>query len=109
MIPYGRQEINQSDIDAVTEVLRSNWLTQGPVVPKFEDSVARYVGARHAVAVNSATSTCFISRFIDNPFTSRWGLRLDIAQNLSDFIKKLLVFQSFQHFRSKIIPMLSIL
>jgi len=56
MIPYGRQDITQADIDAVTEVLRSDFLTQGPMVPRFECAVANYCGAAHAVAVNSATS-----------------------------------------------------
>lgn len=61
MIPYGRQEINQADIDAVVAVLRSDFLTQGPVVPAFEKSVADYCGAQHAVAVNSATSALHIA------------------------------------------------
>lgn len=56
MIPYGRQDIRQADIDAVAEVLRSDFLTQGPVVPAFEVAVARAADARHAVAMNSATS-----------------------------------------------------
>jgi UDP-4-amino-4,6-dideoxy-N-acetyl-beta-L-altrosamine transaminase len=56
MIPYGRQDINQLDIDAVVEVLQSDFLTQGPKVPAFERAVADYCGAKHAVAVNSATS-----------------------------------------------------
>ncbi len=56
MIPYGRQDISQDDIDAVVAVLRSDFLTQGPQVPAFEDAVAVHVGAAHAVAVNSATS-----------------------------------------------------
>jgi UDP-4-amino-4,6-dideoxy-N-acetyl-beta-L-altrosamine transaminase len=56
MIPYGRQEILQADIDAVTEVLRSDFLTQGPAVPRFEQLVASQVGAKHALAMNSATS-----------------------------------------------------
>lgn len=56
MIPYGRQEITQADVDAVVEVLRSDFLTQGPAVPKFEQVVAQHCGACHAVAVNSATS-----------------------------------------------------
>ena len=56
MIPYGRQNITQDDIDAVTEVLNSDWLTQGPKVPEFENAVARYTGAAYAVAMNSATS-----------------------------------------------------
>jgi UDP-4-amino-4,6-dideoxy-N-acetyl-beta-L-altrosamine transaminase len=61
MIPYGRQDINQSDIDAVVAVLRSDFLTQGPVVPAFEKAVADYCGAQHAVAVNSATSALHIA------------------------------------------------
>lgn len=55
-IPYGRQDIGEEDIAAVVDVLRSDWLTQGPAVERFEDAFARYCGAAHAVAVNSATS-----------------------------------------------------
>ena len=61
MIPYGRQAISQADIEAVVEVLRSDFLTQGPTVPRFEEAVARYCGAHHAVAVNSATSALHIA------------------------------------------------
>ncbi|MCI2807807.1 UDP-4-amino-4,6-dideoxy-N-acetyl-beta-L-altrosamine transaminase [Eoetvoesiella caeni] len=61
MIPYGRQEITQTDIDAVVAVLQSDFLTQGPQVPLFEDAVAAYCGARYAVAVNSATSALHIA------------------------------------------------
>lgn len=61
MIPYGRQDINQSDCDAVVEVLRSDFLTQGPMVPRFEQALAARVGASHAVAVNSATSALHIA------------------------------------------------
>jgi len=61
MIPYGRQDITQSDIDAVIEVLQSDFLTQGPKVPVFEQLVATKVGAKHAVAVNSATSALHIA------------------------------------------------
>jgi UDP-4-amino-4,6-dideoxy-N-acetyl-beta-L-altrosamine transaminase len=61
MIPYGRQDITQEDIDAVTAVLRSDFLTQGPVVPRFELSVASYCGVKHALAVNSATSALHIA------------------------------------------------
>jgi UDP-4-amino-4,6-dideoxy-N-acetyl-beta-L-altrosamine transaminase len=60
-IPYGRQDINKADIDAVVAVLRSDFLTQGPVVPAFEKVVAVYCGAQHAVAVNSATSALHIA------------------------------------------------
>jgi UDP-4-amino-4,6-dideoxy-N-acetyl-beta-L-altrosamine transaminase len=61
MIPYGHQNISQDDIDAVVEVLRSDFLTQGPLVPEFEKVVAKYCGASHAVAVNSATSALHIA------------------------------------------------
>lgn len=61
MIPYGRQHITQEDIDAVAAVLTSDFLTQGPAVPRFEASVASKVGARHACAVNSATSALHLA------------------------------------------------
>jgi UDP-4-amino-4,6-dideoxy-N-acetyl-beta-L-altrosamine transaminase len=61
MIPYGRQAISEEDIAAVTAVLRSDFITQGPVVPAFEKAVATYVGVQHAVAVNSATSALHIA------------------------------------------------
>ena len=56
MIPYGKQHIDQDDINAVVEVLNSDYLTQGPRVPQFEGKVAEYCNAKYAVAVNSATS-----------------------------------------------------
>ena len=61
MIPYGRQDITEADIDAVVSVMRSDFLTQGPMVPRFEQAVASYCGAKHAVAVNSATSALHIA------------------------------------------------
>jgi UDP-4-amino-4,6-dideoxy-N-acetyl-beta-L-altrosamine transaminase len=61
MIPYGRQDITQADIDAVIAVLKSDFLTQGPQVPLFEQAVARHVGANYAIAVNSATSALHIA------------------------------------------------
>jgi len=61
MIPYGRQDITEEDVDAVVDVLRSDFLTQGLVVPQFEESVRTHVGANHAVAVNSATSALHIA------------------------------------------------
>jgi len=61
MIPYGRQDINQDDIDAVVSVLKSDFLTQGPCVPAFEETVAGYCGVAHAVAVNSATSALHLA------------------------------------------------
>jgi UDP-4-amino-4,6-dideoxy-N-acetyl-beta-L-altrosamine transaminase len=60
-IPYGRQEVTDDDVVAVTAVLRSDWLTQGPVVPRFERALADTCGASHALAVNSATSALHIA------------------------------------------------
>lgn len=61
MIPYGRQDISESDIKAVIDVLRSDFLTQGPVVPAFEKAVLEYCQAKFAIAVNSATSALHIA------------------------------------------------
>lgn len=61
MIPYGRQDINQQDIDAVVKVLKSDFLTQGPQVPAFEQSIIEACDAQYAVAVNSATSALHIA------------------------------------------------
>jgi len=61
MIPYGRQDITQHDIDAVVDVLKSDFLTQGPKVPLFEKAISDKVGAQYAVAVNSATSALHIA------------------------------------------------
>src|SRR2546421_6737301 len=55
-IPYGRHVIDDADVAAVTAVLRSDWLTTGPLVAQFEESFAQYVGAKHAVAVSSGTA-----------------------------------------------------
>ena len=62
-IPYGRQSIDQSDIDAVVEVLKSDWLTTGPMVEEFEKSVCEYTGAKYAVAVNSGTAGLHATMF----------------------------------------------
>lgn len=61
MIPYGRQDISEEDIQVVVDVLRSEYLTQGPAVPSFEKSVTDYTGAAYGVAVNSATSALHIA------------------------------------------------
>jgi UDP-4-amino-4,6-dideoxy-N-acetyl-beta-L-altrosamine transaminase len=61
VIPYGKQDINQSDIDSVINVLRSDFLTQGPQSPLFEKKVSEYCGSNYAVAVNSATSALHIA------------------------------------------------
>lgn len=55
-IPYGRQDITEEDLREVIDVLRSDYLTQGPMVPAFESSIKQYVGVKHALAMNSATS-----------------------------------------------------
>ena len=60
-IPYGRQDINADDVQAVVEVLQSDWITQGPSIENFEQAVACYCGAKYAVAVNSATSALHIA------------------------------------------------
>ncbi len=61
MIPYGRQSISEEDIEAVVEVLRSDFLTQGPAVPAFEKAVCGYTGAGYAVAANSGTSALHLA------------------------------------------------
>lgn len=61
MIPYGKQSIDQADIDAVLNVLQSEWLTQGPKVPAFEAGIASYCKVKHGIAVNSATSALHIA------------------------------------------------
>ena len=60
-IPYGRQNIDQNDIDAVVSTLQSDYLTQGPKVREFEVKFANYVGAKYSVAVNNATSGLHLS------------------------------------------------
>ena len=61
MIPYGRQDVTKKDIENVKKVLESDFLTQGPVVPKFEKAVSDYVGSKYGVAANSATSALHIA------------------------------------------------
>ena len=61
MIPYGKQDINQADIEAVIAVLKSDFLTQGPQVPLFEKNISNYCDAQYGVAVNSATSALHIA------------------------------------------------
>ena len=69
-IPYGRQSINQDDINAVVNVLKSDFLTQGPLINKFETHISEKLGAKFAVSSNSATSALHIS-----------CLALDIKEN----------------------------
>lgn len=63
MLPYGHQSVNEADVRAVAEVLRSDWLTMGPKVREFEERVAGYVGAADAVAVNSGTAALHAAVF----------------------------------------------
>ena len=56
MIPYSKQSIDKNDIKAVNKVLKSNFLTQGPVVEKFENDIKKFVKAKYSIALNSATS-----------------------------------------------------
>jgi UDP-4-amino-4,6-dideoxy-N-acetyl-beta-L-altrosamine transaminase len=60
-IPYGRQDISEEDVAEVAAVLRSDWLTQGPAIERFERAVAEYCGAKHAVAVSNATAALHIA------------------------------------------------
>ena len=61
MIPYGRQDINEQDLQAVMEVMKSDWLTQGPAVPRFEAAISTFCGAEFAVATNNATAALHIA------------------------------------------------
>ncbi|WP_020675713.1 UDP-4-amino-4,6-dideoxy-N-acetyl-beta-L-altrosamine transaminase [Geopsychrobacter electrodiphilus] len=61
VIPYGKQSISEQDIAAVTEALRSDWLTQGPTVGRFEAAVAKHCGVRHAVAVSNGTAALHLA------------------------------------------------
>ena len=61
MIPYGKQDIQKEDIDAVIDVLRSDFLTQGPIVPRFENGLANIGKSKYATVVNSATSALHIA------------------------------------------------
>lgn len=60
-IPYARQHISEADVEAVVAVLRSDWLTQGPEIARFEDGVAARCGVRHAVAVSSGTAALHLA------------------------------------------------
>src|SRR5450631_4646229 len=62
-LPYGRQSVDESDIQAVVDVLRSDWLTTGPKVGEFEEAFAAWVGARHAVSFSSGTAALHAAVF----------------------------------------------
>ena len=61
MIPYGKQDISIEDINEVIKILKSDFITQGPTVPLFENEIANFCGSKYAVAVNSATSALHLS------------------------------------------------
>ncbi|MBV8278227.1 MAG: DegT/DnrJ/EryC1/StrS family aminotransferase, partial [Verrucomicrobia bacterium] len=61
MIPYARPDLGADDIQAVLQVLRTEWLTQGPLQAQFEDAIARYCGVEHAVAVSSGTAALHLA------------------------------------------------
>ena len=61
IIPYGKQHITQADIDAVVEVLRSDYLTQGPKIEEFEQAFADYIGCKYAIAVSNGTAALHLS------------------------------------------------
>src|SRR5574340_769580 len=61
MIPYGRQTISEEDIQAVTSVLRSDWITQGPTIPRLEQAVASYCQIPYGVVVSSATAALHLA------------------------------------------------
>ena len=63
MIPYGKQTIDQDDIQAVVDVLKSDFLTTGPKIAEFEQTVADYVGAKYAVAISNGTSALHAACF----------------------------------------------
>ena len=60
-IPYGKQTISDDDIDAVVRTLKSDFLTQGPLVPQFEHEISSYIGCKYSVAVNSGTSALHLA------------------------------------------------
>jgi len=60
-IPYGRQNITDEDINSVVRILKSDWLTQGPSIKKFEDAFSKYIGSRFAVAVSNGTAALHLS------------------------------------------------
>ena len=64
MIPYGHQSIDKKDVEAIVKVLKSDWLTQGPKVLEFEKALAKYCGAKYAVAANNGTSALHLSYLV---------------------------------------------
>jgi len=63
LLPYGRQSISESDIEAVVEALRSDWLTTGPKVGEFEEAFAAWIGVKHAISFSSGTAALHAAAF----------------------------------------------
>ena len=61
MISYGRQSLDQSDVDAVVKVLKGDWLTQGPAIERFENDLKQFFGAKHACAVSNGTAALHLT------------------------------------------------
>ena len=66
IIPYGKQNITQEDIEAVVEILKSDFLTQGPKVKEFEEKFANYIGAKYAIAVANGTAALHLCSLVLN-------------------------------------------
>ncbi|MCU0695115.1 MAG: UDP-4-amino-4,6-dideoxy-N-acetyl-beta-L-altrosamine transaminase [Myxococcaceae bacterium] len=79
MLPYGRQLIEDDDIDAVVKQLRSDWLTQGPAVAKFEEALCELTGARYAVAVSSGTAALHLAALAAGVRAGDSGLTSDVT------------------------------
>ncbi len=79
MLPYGRQLIEEDDIAAVTAQLRSDWLTQGPTVAKFEEALAAITGARYAVAVSSGTAALHLAALAAGVRSGETGITSDVT------------------------------
>jgi UDP-4-amino-4,6-dideoxy-N-acetyl-beta-L-altrosamine transaminase len=79
MIPYGKQSIDEDDINAVIEVLKSPYLTQGPEIEKFEKNIANYVGSKYAVAVSSGTAALHMCATVLNVSKSKSMLTTPVS------------------------------
>ena len=71
MIPYGKQNITEEDIQAVSEALKADYLTQGPTILEFEEAFAEYIGCKYAVAVSNGTAALHL-----------WALALDVSMEI---------------------------
>ena len=91
MIPYGRHHIDKEDLLAVNKVLRSNFLTQGPLVSKFEKQISKYVGSKYAVVVSSCTAGLHLASIISNNVKGKSFLPLQFHLHLLQILLYLLV------------------